>query len=132
LIPNYRAEGLKLIEVAQLQRAAGDAAFDRVQMASDNPLHALLTDVRAYVDFTFERAATLERLTREFEKTKAGLQHATHIYEGEGKYLGVQLADLLTKHQATLTAPAVAAIASDFVAKSQAIHDKYSNRIVGF
>jgi hypothetical protein len=132
LVPDYRAQGLKLIDVARPQRAAGDAAFDRVQLPDNNPLKALLTDVRAYVAFTFERAATLERMSGDFETTKAGLQHATHIYEGEGKYLGVQLADLLRKHQATLEDPEVAPIVSDFVAKSRVIHDKYSNRIVGF
>jgi hypothetical protein len=132
LLPGYRAAGLKVIEAARHQRAAGDEAADRVRMSADNPLTLLLADVRAYVDFTFERAAALERMSAQFETTKAGLQHATHIYEGEGKYLGVQLAELLARHQAALKDPAAAPLVSDFVAKSQAIYDKYSNRIVGF
>ena len=103
-----------------------------MELAPGNPLAALLADVRGYVAFTFERAATLERMSAGFEQTKAGLQHATHIYEGEGKYLGVQLAALLAKHQAVLSSPSVTPIVGDFVAKSRAIHDKYSNRIVGF
>ena len=132
LLPNYRAAGLALIDEARQRRVVADAAADRLQLTADNPLAALLADVRAYVAFNFERAATLERMSAQFEQTKAGLQHATHIYEGEGKYLGVQLADLLAKHRSVLQAPAAAAIVSDFVTKSQAIHDKYSNRIVGF
>ena len=132
LLPNYRAAGLALIADARRLRTAADQAADRVEMSEDNPLHALLADVRGYVAFNFDRAATLERMSGEFAQTKAGLQHATHIYEGEGKYLGVQLADLLKKHQEALTAPAAAPIVADFVTTSRAVHDKYSNRIVGF
>jgi len=132
LLPNYRSVGLGLIGEARRLRESADAAADRAHVSNNTSLGALLADVRAYVAFTFERAATLERMSAQFEQTKAGLQHATHIYEGEGKYLGVQLADLLSKHQAVLKWPAAAPIVSDFVTKSQAIHDKYSNRIVGF
>lgn len=132
LLPHYRSAGLALIEEARALRATADAAAARVHLASDDPFAALLADVRAYVDFNFDRAATLERMSAQFEQTKAGLQHATHIYEGEGKYLGVQLADLLSKYQAVLSAPAAQPIVGDFVTISRAIHDKYSNRIVGF
>ena len=132
LLPHYRASGLALIDEARRLRTAADAAADRVALAEGNPLRVLLLDVRGYTAFNFDRAATLERMSAQFETTKAGLQHATHIYEGEGKYLGVQLADLLEKHQRVLNAPAAAGITADFVAKSRAIHDKYSNRIVGF
>ena len=132
LLPNYRAAGLSLIGEANAWRATADAAAGRVHLDDGNPLAALLADVRAYVAFNFERAATLERMSAGFEQTQAGLQHATHIYEGEGKYLGVQLADLLAKHQAVLQSPAAAPIVADFVTKSRAIHDRYSNRIVGF
>jgi len=132
LLPNYRSAGLALINDARNLRASADAAADRAHLPTYRAFGALLADVRAYVAFTFDRAATLERMSAQFEQTKAGLQHATHIYEGEGKYLGVQLADLLHKHQAVLTSPAAAPIVSEFVTKSRAIHDKYSNRIVGF
>jgi hypothetical protein len=101
-------------------------------LAATNPLHALIVDVRDYVAFNFARAATLERLSAEFETTKAGLQHATHVYEGEGKHLGVQLAALLDRHRAVLSAPAAQAIVGEFNARAQAIHDRYANRIVGF
>jgi hypothetical protein len=132
LLPNYRSAGLARIEEAAQLRASADAAAGRIVLDETNPLHALLADVRAYVAFNFERAATLERLSRDFATTKAGLQHATHIYEGEGKYLGVQLVDLLDKHRAVLAAPDLAPIVGEFVRASRAIEEKYANRIVGF
>jgi hypothetical protein len=132
LLPDYRAAGLALIAEAAHLRATADAVADRVRLAEENPLHALVADVRAYVAFNFHRAATLERMSAEFQTTKAGLQHATHLYEGEGKYLGVQLAALLDRHRGVLAAPAVRDLVADFEARCQAIHDRYANRIVGF
>ena len=86
-----------------------------------------------YVAYNFERAATLERMSAEFETTKAGLQHATHIYEGEGKYLGVQLAALLDKHGAVLQQPAAACRwSATSCINEPGIEAKYANRIVGF
>jgi hypothetical protein len=105
---------------------------DAVTLDASNPLQALLADVRAYAAFSFDRAATLERMSAEFEKTKAGLQHATHLYEGEGKYLGVQLAGILDKHAAVLGARQAAPVVREFVDASRAIEGKYANRIVGF
>lgn len=134
LLANYRAVGLGMIGGAALLRADGDAAAARALavVPKATPLAAVLEDVRGYVAYSFERAATLERMTAEFETTKAGLQHATHVYEGEGKFLGVGLAQLLDKHQAALSATAAAPVTHDFVVASRAIHDKYANRIVGF
>ena len=132
LLPNYRAEGLSRIKRAREQCAFLDDNAKRIHFTNDNPLGAFASDVRAYVAFTFERAATLEAMSAQFETTKAGLQHATHIYEGEAKYLGVQLDALLDKHRAVLEAPAARPIVNDFVLKSRAIEAKYANRIVGF
>ena len=132
LLPDYRAAGLALVAQAAQLRASADAVADRVKLAEENPLHALVADVRAYVAFNFQRATTLERMSAEFQTTKAGLQHATHIYEGEGKYLGVQLAALLDRHRGVVGAPAVRDLVADFEARCQAIHDRYANRIVGF
>ena len=132
LLPNYRQVGLEKIAEAATLRAVADVAAEGLELGHASPLHALIVDVRDYVAFNFARAATLERLSAEFETTKAGLQHATHIYEGEGKYLGVQLAALLDRHRAVLTAPAVRHIVGDFDAAAHAIHDRYANRIVGF
>jgi hypothetical protein len=103
-----------------------------VTLDASNPLKAFLEDVRAYVAYNFDRAATLERMSAEFEQTKAGLQHATHIYEGEGKYLGVQLGTLLEKHRAVLTSKEAGPTVAEFVIRARAIEAKYANRIVGF
>ena len=132
LVPNYRSVGLGLIEEARQKRQRGDAAAAGVVLGDSNPLKAFFTDVQAFAAYNFERAATLERMSAEFETTKAGLQHATHIYEGEGKYLGVQLAALLNEHRVVLAAPAARPIVNDFVLKSRAIEERYANRIVGF
>jgi hypothetical protein len=132
LLPDYRTVGLRTIADGAAKRLAADALAARLAAPADTAVGALLADARGYAAFSFARAATIERMTAEFEQTKAGLQHATHIYEGEGKYLGVQLAALLDKHRAVLNDPATAPLVSDFVATSRAIHDKYANRIVGF
>ena len=134
LLANYRAAGLAEIEKARVLRADADrhAAIARASVDDGDPLAALIDDLRAYVDFNFDRAATLERLTAEFQRTKAGLQHAAHIYEGEGKLLGVRLADLTAKHDAALSSPAAAAATADFAAISRAIFKAYESRIVGF
>lgn len=134
VIPNYRGVALETIEGARRLRADADitAAAARAALSDDDPLAALLDDVRAYVAFNFERAALLESMSADFERTKAGLQHAAHLYEGEGKVLGVVLADLLKKHRGVLGSPAGAAVAADFVQTSNAIHAAYAGRIVGF
>ena len=132
LLPNYRRAGLAQIAEAATVRAEADRVAETLAPVSTNPLHALILDVRDYAAFNFARAATLERLSAGFEGTKAGLQHATHIYEGEGKYLGVQLAALLDRHRAVLSAPAARSIVGEFEGKARAIHEKYANRIVGF
>jgi hypothetical protein len=134
LLANYRSAGLAEIEKARALRATADehAALARTALPAGDPLAALLADVQAYVAFNFDRAALLERLTADFEKTKAGLQHAAHIYEGEGKVLGVRLSELVAKHRAVMEAPAAASATSEFKAISQAIFDAYKSRIVGF
>jgi hypothetical protein len=91
-----------------------------------------MDDVAAYAAFTFDRAAVLENMSAEFERTRAGLQHATHLYEGEGKVVGVRLSEILAKHQAALSSPIVAPLTTEFVASSRAVHEAYANRIVGF
>ena len=132
LLPGYRAAGLGLIDEANRKRQRGDAAVANLQLDTSNPLHAFLADLRLFIDFNFARAATLERMSAEFETTKAGLQHATHLYEGEGKFLGVQLAGLVEKHRGLLFSSDAGALVADFVTTARAIEGKYANRIVGF
>ena len=134
LLPDYRRAGLGKIDDANRVRGEADAAAAAAlrSLPTGDPLAALLQDVKGYAAFNFDRAATLERMSAQFETTKAGLQHATHLYEGEGKYLGVQLAALLDKHRVVLNEPEVAPVVTEFAAKSRAIHAKYANRIVGF
>ena len=132
LLPNYRSVGLGLIDEARRLREGADRGAAELSLDPSNPVDAFLMDVRAYVAYNFERAATLERMSAEFERTKAGLQHATHVYEGEGKYLGVQLTALVQKHGAVLTHDFGISIAGEFAKKAAAIEAKYANRIVGF
>lgn len=134
LLADYRAAGLRDVAAAQDLRQNADLAATaaRPGLAPDDPLGVLLDDVRAYAAFTFGRAPVLERMSAGFEQTEAGLQHATHLYEGEGKVLGVRLAEILEKHRGVLTAPVVAPVVTEFVTVSRAVHDRYANRIVGF
>ena len=134
LLADYRQVGLSKVREAEALRAQADAeaAGVRGQLSSGDPLTALFDDLAAYADFNFGRAVLLEGMSAGFERTKAGLQHATHVYEGEGKVLGVQLSEILAKHDSALSSPAVAPIAAEFVTISRAVHDKYANRIVGF
>jgi hypothetical protein len=134
LLADYRTVGLsKVREAAAIRSQADDAAATvRASTPATDPLVALLDDLTAYAAFNFQRAALLERMSGEFAQTKAGLQHATHLYEGEGKVLGEQLAAIVKKHNAVLSSPAIAPLAADFVTISRAVYDKYANRIVGF
>lgn len=134
LLPNYRSVGMSKVREAEALRADVDthASPLRPTFASDDPLAALLDDVRAFTAFTFDRAPVLERMSAQFERTEAGLQHATHLYEGEGKMLGERLAGVLEKYRVVLTAPSVQPITADFVAISRKVHEAYANRIVGF
>ena len=134
LLADYRQAGLSKVAEAEGLRAQADAlaAGARASLAADDPLAALLDDVRGYAAFTFGRAPVLERMSAGFVQTQAGYQHATHLYEGEGKVLGVQLKEILDKHQAVLTAPDVALLTQEFNRLSLAVYQKYADRIVGF
>lgn len=134
LLPNYRAVALQKVEEARHVRDAADAeaAIARPTLASDDPLGALLDDVRGYAAFIFDRAPTLERMSGEFERTPAGLQHAAHLYEGENKFLGARLGEILAKHHTVVESPAVASVVGDFAAASRSIRDAYAHHVVGF
>jgi hypothetical protein len=134
LLANYRTVGLARIREAEELRAEADraAATARARLAPTDPLAALVDDVAAYAAFTFGRAPVLEKMSAEAERTKAGLQHATHLYEGEGKVLSVQLDEIVAKHTGVLSSSVVAPVTAEFVTISRAVHDAYANRIVGF
>jgi hypothetical protein len=134
LLADYRRAGLAKVHEAEALRADADALAVRARasMSSDDPLAALLDDVRGYAAFTFDRAPVLERMSAGFIRTQAGLQHATHLYEGEGKVLGVRLHELLEKHAAVLAATELAPATSEFTRVSREVYAAYSNRIVGF
>jgi hypothetical protein len=134
LVPNYRASGLAIVDEARRMRADADAraSVARQSLTADDPLAALLDDLREYVAFSFARAALLESMSAQFEQTQAGLQHAAHLYEGEGKYLGIGLSDLMKKHHAVVDAPAVTAVTGDLATIARSIYDAYAHHIIGF
>lgn len=134
LLPDYRAAGLRRVAAARRLVDEAEVAYRSVRgsVTGADPLAALMDDVREYASYSFSRASLLERMSAEFERTEAGLQHATHIYEGEGKMLGVQLNGLLQKHQAVLSSSEVASATADFARTSRAVYDSYADRIVGF
>ncbi len=134
LVPGYRAAGLTIVAEARALRAEADAqaARARSSLKDDDPLAALLDDLRAYLAFNFDRAPVLEEMSEGFQRTQAGLQHAAHLYEGESKYLGAGLSDILGKYQPVVDAPALAPVTSEFVTISRAIYEAYANHIVGF
>lgn len=134
LLPNYRQAALaKAAAAAQIAATANElAARVKPLLGGTSALAALLDEAREYTAFNLRRSAILERMSGEFERTPAGLQHATHLYEGEGKVLGVRLMDALAKHRAALDDPALADLTAAFKQSSRAVHDRYANRIVGF
>jgi hypothetical protein len=134
LLTGYRAAGLQKISEAGAMRMEADtaAATARAALAGDSPAAALLDDVRTYVAFNFDRAARLEALSAGFEQSPAGLQHAAHLYEGEGKVLGMVLSDILVKHRRTLESPGVETFTGEFLAQAREIADAYASRVVGF
>jgi hypothetical protein len=130
VLPRYRAVALDAIAEARGLAASADAR--PLDLPADDPLAAWVEEVRRYTAFNFQRASVLERLTAEFERTRAGLQHAAHIYEGEGKLVGLGLRDIELKHAMTLRDPAVAPLVAGYLTRSRATYERYSNRIVGF
>lgn len=134
LLANYRMVALQRIGEAAQMRADADRSADAAEttLAEATPLAAALDDLRAFVAFNFDRAAVMEQMSAGFERTKAGLQHAAHLYEGEGKIVAEQFAALLTKHRAAIEHPAHAEITRELAAIGRSIRASYANRVVGF
>ena len=134
ILPNFREVALGRISDARIRAAAVGAASARVhsELAGNPALIALVDETEAFLKFNFDRARLLETMSAKFIETNDGLQHAAHLYEGEGKLLGMQLGDILKKHEAVLNAPALDAPLSRFKTVTRAIFDAYKDRVVGF
>lgn len=134
VLPNYRAVATTGVERAAATFRSVDerAGAARAGLAPDDPLGALLDDVRAYLSFNFGRAPTLASMSAGFVQTQAGLQHAAHLYEGEGKVVTARFGDVLAKHRSTLAAPVLAPVVGEFADRGRVIAERYANRIVGF
>jgi hypothetical protein len=134
LLPNFRTRGLQEIEKARDIALQADVRLDWARASSNSfpAVCALMNEAQAYVAYNLKRAAMLEEMTARFEQTEAGLQHATHVYEGEGKILGIVAGKILDKHRAALSTPKISALAHSFVVSAEEVHQGYSNRIVGF
>jgi hypothetical protein len=134
LLPGYRAAGLQRIAEARALKVEADglAAAARGTLDDGQPIAALLDEVRAFVAFNFDRAARLEAMSAELEKSPAGLQHAAHLYEGEGKVLGLVLADILVKHRTVIESQEATAVTAEFATQSREMVEAYANRVVGF
>jgi hypothetical protein len=131
---NFRRIAMSSVHEAARTAAAADARAAEVRnlLPAGDALLALVDDVREYTAFNLRRSVILERMSGEFERTQAGLQHATHLYEGEGKVLGVRLMDVLAKHHEAVGSQALAPVLGDFLSRAQSVHDTYANRVVGF
>jgi hypothetical protein len=134
LVPDYRPTGLQIVADARRLRADADARTTsaRATLKDGDPVAAALDDVRGYLAFTFDRAVLLERMSGDFERTPAGLQHAAHLYEGEAKYLGTGLSQIVKKHEGVLKAPALLPVTRDFMSATDDIYQAYADHIVGF
>ncbi|HLH52573.1 MAG TPA: hypothetical protein VKY92_03065 [Verrucomicrobiae bacterium] len=134
LLANYKSAGLERIQNARKLAKEADAVAvgALATLPQDDPLTALLEDVKGYVAFNLNRALTLENMSAEFERTPAGLQHAAHLYEGEGKALGSKLRQLLTKHRGVTGSPKIKGAADKLCLISQSIYMEYARHVVGF
>lgn len=134
ILPNFRAVALAKIADARAHAAAAGADSARVhaELANAPGLVALIDETEAFLKFNFERAGRLETMSAKFIESNDGLQHAAHLYEGEGKLVGMQLGEILKKHDAVLSAPALDPALSRFKTVTRAIFDAYKDRVVGF
>ncbi|MBI2821059.1 MAG: hypothetical protein HYX74_02430 [Acidobacteria bacterium] len=134
VLPGFRARALSEISQARRLAADADARLQEVLpiLPEEEPMAAFLREVRGSVSYNLGRASLLEGMSAEFEKSEPGLQHATHLYEGEGKALGAGLMRVLDKHRSTIEDRAVSELCDPFVKSCQEIQRVYANRIVGF
>ncbi len=134
ILPNFRQVALGRIADARTHAAAVRVEADRIRpaLAASPALAALLEEMETYLAFNFDRAAVLETMSATFIQSDDGLQHAAHLYEGEGKLLGMGLGEILTKHRASIESPALTQPLARFNLVTRAIYDAYKDRVVGF
>jgi hypothetical protein len=134
ILPNFRDVALGRIADALAHAEAVGASSQRVrdELAGSPGIVALIDEMEAFLKFNFVRATTLQSMSAQFIKTNDGLQHAAHLYEGEGKLLGMQLGDILAKHAAVLQAAPLDPALGRFKTVTTAIYDAYKDRVVGF
>lgn len=134
ILPNFRAVALERIAAARRTwvTAGESSAKVHASLAGQPALISLVDETELFLKFNFDRAALLETMSAKFVETNDGLQHAAHLYEGEGKLVGMQLGDILKKHEAALSAPNLGTALSEFKRVTSAIFDAYKDRVVGF
>jgi hypothetical protein len=134
ILPNFREVALARIAEARVRADRARASSAEVHRALTNApaVAALVDEMEAFLAFNFTRAALLETMSAGFIRSNDGLQHAAHLYEGEGKLLGMQLGDILAKHAAVLGAPALDGALGPFKTRTAEIYDAYKDRVVGF
>ena len=134
LVTDYRDVGLGRIAKARELWGKADALgmAARDGLAQDDPLSALLDELHNYAAYNFGRAPTLETMSAYFQRTKAGLQHCAHLYEGEGKAFSEGLERILQKHQSVLKSRATAPVTAQFATTAYEIYEAYADHVVGF
>ena len=132
LVPEFRTKALQEVLVMRsLARVTDErAATLRTSFPENSQSAVLFDEVREFVAFNLRRATMVEEMTAGFIKTKAGVQHATHLCEGEAKLVSSMLGDLVKKHDVALER--LGPLTASFRESSRQVFDQYANRIVGF
>jgi hypothetical protein len=132
ILPSFREKSIEEVSVARRLAASADTRTEALIAGSGEAtaLGRLLQEVRDFTSYNLRRASLLDMMSAEFIKTEAGAQHATHLYEGEGKLLDDQFAAVIRKHDAEIQRLGDAS--APLVEAARLIHSTYGNRIVGF
>ena len=134
VVPDFRTKALQEILKMRALAAVTDrrAGTLRNRLPANAPTALLVEETREFVAYNLRRATITEQMSSEFIKTKAGLQHATHLYEGEAKMLDVLFERIVEKHRGVLNNSTFIPVAAALMASAQQIHETYGNRIIGF
>jgi len=134
VLPDFQTKASDELKAASQLAVEANSRLAGVQTKLPAPgaVLSFMQELRSQVAFNLRRADMLAQTSAEMLKTRAGCQHATHLYEREGKAMGVCLMDVLEKHRRVIDAPGLSELADPFVQAARKIHAKYSDRIVGF